>query len=141
MIRQEITLEKYDNWKIYAYYAVSTYYIDEIMEHLWHIGVDATNAKRAYHNLSSGDLDTGLCYSNYRNKETILVVAKTSSAAEFLNSLTHEASHACIHISGAMNVDNKSEEYAYMVGELCREMYPKVQHLLCTHCRKHHHYE
>lgn len=141
MIRQEITLKKYDNWKIYAYYAVSTYYVDEIMEHLWHIGVDAANAKRAYRNLSSGELDTGLCYSNYMNKESIIVVAKTSSSAEFLNSLTHEASHACIHIAGVMGIDNQSEDYAYMVGELCRDMYPKVKHLLCSHCRKHNHYE
>lgn len=39
MIRQKITLTQYDNWEIYAYYAVSEYYVDEIMEHLWDIGL------------------------------------------------------------------------------------------------------
>lgn len=143
MIRQVITLHKYD-WIIYAYYAVSTYYIDDIMEHLWQVGVDAKNAQRAYNNLSSGDLNTGLCYSNKKNRETVLVVAKTSSAGEFLNSLTHEASHACVHIASATGVDLISEDYAYMVGDLCGEMYPKVKQLLCEHCRNnkiHNHYE
>lgn len=140
MIRQVITLRKYD-WVIYAYYAVSTYYTDEIMEHLWQIGVDAKNARRAYDNISRGDLDTGLCYSNHKKRKTVLVVAKTSSAGEFLNSLTHEASHACVHIANVIGVDLQSEDYAYMVGDLCCEMYPKVKHLLCEHCRKKHNHD
>ena len=69
MIRQKIKIEKYD-WKIYAYYAISTYYIDEILEHLWEIGVDGENAKRAYENLSENKLDTGLCYSNFAKRKS-----------------------------------------------------------------------
>lgn len=136
MIRQRIILPEYNDWEIYAYYAVNTYYVDEIISHLLQIGIGNKNAKKAYRNLSSGELDTGLCYSNNIQRRTILVVAKTSSPDEFFNSLTHEASHACIHISNALGVDLMSEEYAYMVGELCREMYPKVKHLLCDCCRK-----
>lgn len=135
MIRQKIKIEKYD-WEIYAYYAISTYYIDEILEHLWEIGVDGENAKRAYENLSENKLDTGLCYSNFAKRKSIIVIAKTSSAEEFLNSLTHEASHACVHIASASYVDLKSEEYAYMVGDLCMAMFPKIKHLLCDCCRK-----
>ena len=134
MIRQKIKIEKYD-WEIYAYYAISTYYIDEILEHLWDIGVDGENAKRAYENLSENKLDTGLCYSNFAKRKSIIVIAKTSSAEEFFNSLTHEASHACVHIASASYVDLKSEEYAYMVGDLCMAMYPKIKHLLCDCCR------
>lgn len=134
MIRQKIKIEKYD-WEIYAYYAISTYYIDEILEHLWEIGVDGENAKRAYEKLSKNKLDTGLCYSNFAKRKSIIVIAKTSSAEEFLNSLTHEASHACVHIASASYVDLKSEEYAYMVGDLCMAMFPKIKHLLCDCCR------
>lgn len=141
MIRQKIKLEKY-NWDVYVYCAVTTYYIDEILEHLWEIGIDGDSARRAYESMSKGDLDSGLCYSNYGKRKTVIVVAKTSSSAEFLNSLTHEASHACIHIATASYVDLKSEEYAYMVGDLCMAIYPKVKHLLCNCCRtkKENHY-
>lgn len=134
MITQEIYIRKY-NWRVYAYYAISTYYIDDILQHLWEIGLDGMSAKKAYENLSNNALDTGLCYSNYAQRTSIIVIAKTTSAAQFLNSLTHEASHACIHIATASYVDLRSEDYAYMVGDLCMEMYDKVKHLLCDCCR------
>lgn len=143
MITQEIYIPKY-KWTIHAYYAVTTYYVDEIMEHLWRIGIDGQSAKKAYENLRENSLDSGLCYSNYANRETIIVVAKTSSAEEFLNSMVHEASHACTHIATAMYVNLKGEEFAYMVGDLCMKMYPKVKGLICDCCRnkqKHKHYE
>lgn len=143
MITQEIYIPKY-RWTIHAYYAVTTYYVDEIMEHLWRIGIDGQSAKKAYENLRENSLDSGLCYSNYANRETIIVVAKTSSAEEFLNSMVHEASHACTHIATAMYVNLKGEDFAYMVGDLCMEMYPKVKGLICDCCRnkqKHKHYE
>lgn len=135
MIRQKITLSKYHDWEIYAYYAVTTYYIDEILEHLWNIGIDGSNALNAYNNLSKNSLNSGLCYSNYAKKKTVIVVAKSSSAKEFLNSMAHEASHACTHVATALHIDLRSEDYAYMVGDLCMEMYDKVKHLLCDCCR------
>lgn len=136
MIRQKIVLPKYDDWEVDAYFAVSTYYVDEIMEQLHDIGIDGKNAKTAWENISSEKLDTGLCYSNYKKRKTVLVVALTSSSAEFMNSLTHEIAHCAVHISIVLGVDYRSEEFAYLVGELSREMYPMVKHLLCECCRK-----
>lgn len=141
MIRQRIVLPNYNNWEIYAYYATTRYAVDEIMERLWEIGIDATNARQAFENLSSGKLDTGLCYSNYSSCKSVLVVALTSSPDEFLNSLTHEATHACVHIATVLGVNHKSEDFAYMVGDLCQEMYPKVNHLLCDCCRNKEYYD
>jgi hypothetical protein len=141
MIRQKITLPNYGNWEIYAYYATTRYAVDEIMERLWEIGIDATNARQAFENLTSGKLDTGLCYSNYSSRKSVLVVALTSSPDEFLNSLTHESTHACVHIATALGVNHKSEDFAYMVGDLCQEMYPKVNHLLCDCCRNKEYYD
>ena len=137
MIRQKIILKDYDDWEIYAYYAVTTYYVDEIMEMLWNVGVDPENAETAYKNMSASKLDTGLCYSNHKQKKTVVVIAITSSADEFLNSLVHELTHACMHISSYFGLDVYGERYAYMIGSLCREIYPNVKTLLCDHCRKH----
>ena len=134
MIRKAITLHDY-NWDIYAYFSVTTYYIDEIMELLWRVGVDSSNAERAYKNMSSGQLNTGLCYSNYKDRCSVIVVAKTTNASEFLNSLTHEVTHACVHIAKYRGIDIESEEFAYLVGDLCEAMYNDVKHLLCEHCR------
>lgn len=139
MIRQIITLPKHRGWKIYAYYATTGYAVDEIIERMWEIGVDAQRAKEAYDNLTSGKLNSGLCYSNYRQRKSVFVVALTTSPAEFFNSLTHEvAAHLCMHIATCLRIDVKSEDYAYLVGDLCGEIYPAVKHLLCD-CKCHEH--
>lgn len=132
MIRQKIVLPQYDNWEIDAYYAVSQYYVEDIMDHLYRIGIRGRNAKEAYENLTDNRLDTGLCYSNKSMRKSVIVVALASSPKEYLNSITHEATHACVHIADEMGVNHRSEDFAYMVGELCREIYPRVCHLLCN---------
>lgn len=134
MIRQTIILPEYDDWEIYAYYAVSGYYVDEIMERLWQIGLDSSQAKRAFENLSSGDVDTGLCYSNYAQKRSVMVVGQASSPAEFFNSLTHEVRHLTSHIGNAFGLKDTGEPIAYLSGEISREIYPRICHLLCN-CR------
>lgn len=135
MIRQRIILPHFDDWEIYAYFAVSKYMTDEIMEKLWEIGCDGDTALQAYRNLASCELNTGLCYSNYRQRKSVMVVALTTSAAEFLNSLHHELCHLTSHIGKVFDLDPTGEDIAYLSGEISREMYPKIGHLLCEECR------
>lgn len=135
MIRQKITLPDYDNWTIYAYYATTRYAVDEIMERLWEIGMDANNARQAFENLSRGNLNTGLCYSNYSMRKSVLVIALTSSPAEFINSWHHELEHLESHIGKVFNLDPTGEDIAYLSGELAMEMYPRIKHLICDCCR------
>lgn len=135
MIRQKITLPDYDNWTIYAYYATTRYAVDEIMERLWEIGMDANNARQAFDNLSRGNLNTGLCYSNYSMRKSVLVIALTSSPAEFINSWHHELEHLESHIGKVFNLDPTGEDIAYLSGELAMEMYPRIKPLLCDCCR------
>lgn len=135
MIRQKITLPDYDNWTIYAYYATTRYAVDEIMERLWEIGMDANNARQAFENLSSGNLNTGLCYSNYSMRKSVLVIALTSSPAEFINSWHHELEHLESHIGKVFHLDPTGEDIAYLSGELAMEMYPRIKHLICDCCR------
>lgn len=134
MIRQRIYLPEY-RWTVYAYYAVSCYYADEIMEHLYDIDVEPKFAKQAEENLTSGKLDTGLTYSNYRRRKSVMVIALTSSAAEFFNSLDHEKKHVEAHITQARRLDPYGEKTAYLSGELAMAMFPKVKHLMCDCCR------
>lgn len=135
MIRQKITLPDYDNWTIYAYYATTRYAVDEIMERLWEIGMDANNARQAFENLSMGNLNTGLCYSNYSMRKSVLVIALTSSPAEFINSWHHELEHLESHIGKVFKLDPTGEDIAYLSGELAMEMYPRIKHLICDCCR------
>lgn len=134
MIRQLIYLPKFQ-WRITAYYAVSCYWTRDIMSELYRLGANRSVLDSAFENMISCSLNTGLCYSNPVQRESLIVIAKTSTAAEFFNSFEHEFQHLKGHIASAMNLDPNGEDVAYMSGELAREIYPRVRHLLCDCCR------
>lgn len=135
MIRQKIYIEKYD-WVVHAYFAVTTYYTEEIMDKLWDLGCDGETMGVAHKNLDKGDLNTGLCYSNYRRRESVLVISKTTSSEQFLNSLHHELIHLQSHIAQVYRLRPTGEAVAYLSGDIIMQMYPRVKHLLCDCCRK-----
>lgn len=136
MLRQTIHLSEWD-WTIYAYYSVGHYYTDEIMDRLVSLGCRDRKLQRAYSNLSSGTVDTGLTYSNLLNRETVMVVGYASSGAELFNSLVHEMRHVEEHIARASHIEPYGEPVAYLCGELARQMYACIGHYLCDCCRAH----
>lgn len=133
MIRQTIYLERADGWKITCYYAVTHYEVEEILQTMERAGADDESLERAYDNLSSGNLNTGLCYSG--KGESVLVISCASSPAQFLNSLVHELHHLASHIASALGYDQKGEEACYIAGETAEKMYKVASKFLCEHCR------
>lgn len=135
MIRKVAYLPEYD-WVIKAYFAVSDYWVNEIMAELAFAGANEEQMWKSYNLLSSGNLNEGICFSGADTGTSILVVAKTSSAAEFFNSTTHEFCHLAAQIARIVGMDPAGEEVAYMVGEMARDFYPSIKHLLCDCCRR-----
>lgn len=136
MIRQKIYIEGYDIL-IYAYYATSQYYVEEILDRLYEAGCNSRIMDAAYENLSSGELNTGLTYYSSNTKTAVMVVAKASSASEFFNSLMHELSHLTAYIAKSEGLSFTGEDIAYLEGDIALRIFPKIQHLLCDCCRKH----
>ncbi len=135
MIRQEITLRQY-GWRVRVYYAVSKMYCDEIMDDLYDIGCRGKYLREAYDNLSEGNVDTGLTFSNYDLRATVMVIAKTSTPAQFLNSYDHERKHLEAHIAQAYGLNPYGEKIAYLCGEIGQKLYPVSRMFICEHCRE-----
>ena len=133
MIRQQFTLDRADGWKITCCYAVTHYEVEEILQTMERAGADDESLERAYENLSSGNLNTGLCYSG--DGESVLVISCASSPAQFLNSLVHEIHHLASHIASALGYNQKGEDACYIAGETAGRMYKVVNKFLCEHCR------
>lgn len=136
MIRQKIYIDDYDIL-VYAYYATTQYYVDEILDRLYEAGCRMPIIGVAEDNLSNGYLNTGLTYYSPKNKTGVMVIAKTSSAAEFFNSLMHELSHLTAYIAKDEGLSFTGEDIAYLEGDIAKDIFPKVKHLLCDCCRKH----
>lgn len=135
MIRQEIYIPKYD-WRVRIYYAVTTYWAGRILSDMERIGCRSVELAKAWRNLRSGDLNTGITYSNFREGETVMVISLTSSPEEFLNSWEHEKKHLARHIEQAFGIDPYSEEAAYLEGTIAQRMFPVARKFICEHCRE-----
>ena len=136
MIRQRFHIDRY-YWNVTAYYAVTGYHINEIMSNLRRIGCNGEYMQMAEKNLRENKLNSGLTYSNYAMRETVMVVALASSAKDFHQALMHEVRHLQSHIATAFEIDEKSEEVCYLLDDIVGEIHSVVAPLICECCRKH----
>lgn len=135
MIRQRI-YDKSTNWRVHVYYVVTEPNAEEILCQLEQTGCKGRNLKAAYENLTSGKLDTGLTYTNSERHESVVVIAKTSTALEFAQSLTHELGHASNHIAEYYGIPLDGEEVRYICDGLLERTWTISRELLCDCCRK-----
>lgn len=135
MIVQNIYLEDWD-WHITVYYAVDRYYTDEILDELELIGCSIKELKNAEHLLRSGDYNTGITYTNFKNRCSVVIIGLTTSPEEFQNTFDHEKGHVAMHIGSALDIDPFGEEFQYLTGAIGEKMFKIAKRFLCEHCRK-----
>ena len=133
MIRQDVYLEKWD-WYVIIYYAVDTYYMDEILEELEMIG--CTYADEIEEDLTQHPYNNGLTYSNMRRRVSLIVIGLTETPDEFQNTYDHEKGHLAMHIAEEDRMDVFGEEFQYLTGEIGKQTFPIAKRFMCEHCRK-----
>ena len=133
MIRQDVYLERWD-WYVIMYYAVDTYYMDEILEELEMIG--CTYADEIEEDLTQHPYNNGLTYSNMRRRVSLVVIGLTETPDEFQNTYDHEKGHLAMHIAEEDRMDVFGEEFQYLTGEIGKQTFPIAKRFMCEHCRK-----
>lgn len=136
MLRQQIYLSYWD-WFCTIYYEAEPDDAYEILHKLEDVGADNESLRDAADNLFSSKLNRGLTYSNYHIRESVVVLSKTTSAAEFFDTFVHESGHVVMHISQALHIKVYGEEYQYLRGTLAKMMFSFAKHLMCDECRSH----
>lgn len=134
MIVQEFTLGKI-GWRVKVFYAVTGYYLHEILNELRRVGCRGDELDKAYRQMYNFELDSGITYSDPVERESVMVIALTSNSKEFANSLQHEQRHLERHICQALGIDPYSEDASYLAGEINASMFSHAKHFLCEHCR------
>ena len=127
---QEFTIPKY-KWEVCVYYYTDSYDIDTIIEKMESLGARKVYLEDARENMEQDKLNTGICYSS-PSKQSLIVIAKTSSPDEFMSSLAHEQKHLCSHIEQFYDIDSFSEEAAYLAGSVAKLMFPVAKKYLTT---------
>ena len=116
------------SWKVTILYECTCDDIDYIIETLKQVNCPKIYIKEALVNLETCSLNTGLTYSNIKLKSSIIVINKTSSFAQLINTVSHEFYHLICHISKALKIKDQ-EELAYLNDKLNMQSYIFVENL------------
>lgn len=135
MIRQRTQIiVRGEPWYITAFYPVTCYHVKEIMAALYAIDCNPSDLFRAYMNLSSGQLNNGITFSNYGLRETVTVFSTAIGPAQYFNTIVHELHHLSVHIAKENGFDLDGEEVCYINGDIAQAMYPVCKQFICDCC-------
>ena len=116
------------DWEVTVLYECTCDDIDIIIETLQDINCPNKYIKEALHNLQTCNLNIGLTYSNTQLQSSVIVVNKTSSFSQLINTIAHEYYHLICHISKGLDIENE-EQLAYLNGDLNMRSYIFVKNL------------
>ena len=123
MIQQNLHIEEI-GWNLRIFYCPkTTSQRSVVLQCLYNAGCTGMNFRRAMTLLGSGAVNTGLIFSNKIERNTIIVVGRSSDIAEFVNTLTHEINHFIEHVMEALHIQSETEDEAYFTGELFELLY------------------
>ena len=116
------------DWKITILYETTCDDIDFIVETLMDINCPKYYIQRALDNLEECKLNSGLTYSNLKLESSVIIINKTSSFEQLINTIAHEYFHLISHISKILNIEDE-EELANLNGNLNMRSYKIVKKL------------
>lgn len=135
MIIQTIYLPRY-KWTITVYYAVDGYYSEQILEELERYNPSEFEYNQIKGLMENYEYNTGFTFTNYDEKESLVVIGLTTSPAEFQDTFDHEKGHLAMHIAQYYEISPYGEKYQYLVGDIGKKLFPVARRFLCEHCRK-----
>lgn len=116
------------DWNITILYETTCDDIDFIIRILKAINCPNYYIQKALDNLEKCKLNSGLTYSNLHLQSSVIIVNKTSSFAQLINTISHEYYHLICHISKVLDIEDE-EELANLNGNLNMRSYKLVKKL------------
>ena len=116
------------NWKLIILYECTCDDINYIIKTLKGINCPNKYIKEALINLETCNLNIGLTYSNLKQKSSVIIISKTSSFSQLINTISHEYFHLICHIKKALKIEDE-EELAYLNGDLNMYSYNFIEKL------------
>lgn len=120
MIAQYIQLGK-KGWNVLVYYGVDREDFIEVRDALEQLGCSKSDIHKSLKVLTKEN--TGFTFSNSEYKMSIVCIGPSSDVSQFVNTAIHEAKHVQSHICSYYNIEESSEEAAYLIGYLVQRMY------------------
>lgn len=133
MIIQEFGIGNNFDWFVKVFYKInSSNDLQKVAEYLELANADFPTIEKAVETLQN--INTGYTFTNFDKRTTIICISNANGYDELFSTITHELKHATEHISEYFNVDCKSEEAAYLQGELSKKMFKAIAMCFCPNC-------
>jgi len=121
-------------WDFEFYFSFDIYDKECILDALFWADAPDSLVSQVSENISAGRLNEGFCYSNSRLRRTVLGTGIAESGPEVLDTMIHEIIHICQHVAMKDHISPWGEGFAYLGGDIAREISDIVCELTCPHC-------
>ena len=124
MGRYAMIIDKFSilKWNVTILYETTCDDINFIIKTLKGINCPEYYIQKALDNLEECKLNSGLTYSNLRLQSSVIIINKTSSFSQLINTISHEYYHLICHISKILEIEDE-EELANLNGNLNMRSY------------------
>ena len=120
-------------WNVLIYYNVDRDDFVEIEDSLLQLDCPEKDIARAFKVLRNKN--TGFTFSNTDYQMSIVCISKATSVSQFVSTAIHEAKHVQSHVCAYYDIDEDSEDAAYLIGYLVQHMYKMVARVLKDYVR------
>lgn len=135
LILRSFDIEKYD-WHVDFFFSITHYEQQPILEVLSNLRASSSVIERIAQKMTDDKVNTGFTYSNAALRSSVVVIGKSSSGAQFLNSFCHELRHLTDDIALEEGMQISGEEPAYLTGDIALLLSDIVCHFTCDRCRE-----
>lgn len=135
MVQTGFWLGNRDWWVMASLDVSTTEDLRDVYETLLSVGCPDYKAREVCMVLSQPN--KGYTLTDYDGRYSLMFVGRASDASEMYDSIDHEKKHVVEHISSYYGVEPKSEEAAYLAGEIGRLIFPAVAYVMCPKCHCH----
>ncbi len=122
-------------WRFDCYFAATRYRTGTILRALERCGASSRIMRRVERNMLRNRMDTGFTYTNPYRRHVVMVVGRSSSGAEFINSFVHELRHLADDFARGNDIALDGEPIAYFSGDMAYALADVVCALGCDCCR------
>lgn len=133
MIVRKVRINK---WTILFLFSFDRYDMERIYDALLWVEAPDSIISQVSENVYAGRLNEGFTYSEPSLRRTVFATGLAENGPEVLDSIVHEIIHICQHIAIEDGIDPFGEPFAYMGGDISREISDIVCELSCPHCSR-----
>lgn len=122
------------DWTILFLFSFDRYDMERIYDALFWVNAPDSIISQVSENVYAGRLNEGFTYSEPSLRRTVFATGIAENGPEVLDSVVHEIIHICQHVAIEDGMDPFGEAFAYLGGDISREISDIVCELSCPHC-------